>query len=155
MKSCVTAASVISFLFLSGCAGWWNSERDAIRRAVVTHELDGQAQEVDDIIVRLSPGEFRGDFGHGSRIVWLVSTAYERQYREAEYFQVRDREGSYLFIQDVSLDPSQNRATVGVVVSSGSGNPIAKEISLHKHDDTWEVTSARVLTGGPAELGHA
>jgi hypothetical protein len=148
VKSCVAAALVTSLLFLSGCAGWWNSERDAIRRAVVAHELDEQAREVDDIIVRLSPGEFRGDFGHGSRIVWLVSTAYERQYREAEYFRVRDPERSYLYIQDVSVDPSQNRATVGVVVPSGSGKPIAKEISLHKHNDTWEVTSARVLTGG-------
>lgn len=148
MKSCVTAALVTSLLFLSGCAGWWNSERDAIRRAVAAYELDEQAREVDDIIVRLAPGEFRGDFGHGSRIVWLVSTAYERQYREAEYFRVRGRERSYLFIQDVSVDPSQNRATVGVVVSWGSGKPIAKEISFHKHNDTWEVTSARVLTGG-------
>ena len=151
MKSCVAATLVTSLLCLSGCAGWWNSERDAVRRAVVAHELDEQAREVDDIIVRLSPGEFRGDFGHGSRIVWLVSTAYERQYREAEYFRVRDPGRSYLFIQDVSVDPSQTRATVGLVVSSSSGKPTAKEISLHKHNDAWEVTSARVLTAGSGE----
>ncbi len=148
MKSCVAAALVTSLLCLSGCAGWWNSERDAIRRAVVAHELDEQGRDVDDIIIRLSPGEFRGDFGHGSRIVWLVGTAYERQYREAEYFRVRDPGRSYVFIQDVSVDPSQNRATVGVVVSPRSGKPIAKEISLHKHDDTWEIASATVLNGG-------
>lgn len=147
LKSSVVVASVAVLLFLPACTAWWNSERDAIRRAVVAHEMDAQGRELDDVIVRLSPGEFRADLGRGSKMVWLVSTGLDRQYREEEYFRMRDPERSYLFLQDVSVDSSQNRANVGVVVWLGSGKPIGKELSLHKQNESWEVSSERVLSG--------
>jgi hypothetical protein len=151
LKRWVTVVLVTLPLLLSACATWWNLERDTIRRAVVAYELDERRREVDDVIIRLSPGEFRADFGHGSRMVWLVSGAYDRAYREEEYFKVRDPERSYLFLQDVDVDPSQNRAIVAVVLYSGSGKPIEKEISLHKSNDNWEASSGRVLSGAQAE----
>lgn len=145
LKSWVALALVTLPLFLSACSQWWSSDRDAIRRAVVAHEVDEQGRVVDDVIVRLSPGEFRADLGHGSRMVWLVSAPYQIQYREDEYFEVRDRERSYVFVQDVDVESSRNRASVGVVLYSRSAKPIAKEISLHKENGNWEVTSERVL----------
>lgn len=147
LKASVVVASVVLLLFLPACTAWWNSERDAIRRAVVDHEMDAQGRELDDIIVRLSPGEFRADLGHGSKMVWLVSTRLDRQYREEEYFRTRSPERSYLFLQDISIDSSQTEADVAVVVWLGSGKPISKELSLEKEDEDWEVTSERLLSG--------
>lgn len=147
LKTSVVVASVAVLLLLPACTAWWDSERDAIRRAVVAHEIDAQGRELDDVIVRLSPGEFRADLGHGSKMVWLVSTALDRQHREDEYFRVRDPERSYLFVQDVNVDSSQERASVGIVVWPGSGKPISKELSLRKENQSWQVSSEKVLTG--------
>ncbi len=147
LKTSVVVASIAVLLFLPACTAWWNAERDAIRRAVVAHEMDVQGRELDDVIVRLSPGEFRADLGHGSKMVWLVSTGLDRQYREEEYFRVRDPQRSYVFVQDVDVNSSQNQANVGIVVWLGSGKPIGKELSLHKENENWEVSSERVLSG--------
>lgn len=141
----VAALVLILSVALSACSGWLDSEKDAIRRAVVVHELEERGLRVDELIIRLSPGEFRADFGYGSRIVWLVGTQLERQHREGEYFRVLDPKLSYLFLQDVTLGVSQNRATVGIVLYLGSGKPTTKEIGLHKRNGAWEVSSQEVL----------
>ncbi len=119
-----------------------------MRRAVVAHELDRRGLQVDELIIRLSPSEFRADFGQDSRIVWLVSPEYQRQYREEEYFKVRDPGRSYLFIQDVIYDGSHNQARVGVVLHLGRGEITTKEITLHKTSGFWEVSSERALQAG-------
>lgn len=141
----VAALILIFSVALSACSGWLDSEKDAIRRAVIAHELEERGLRVDELIIRLSPGEFRADFGHGCRIVWLVSAQYERQHREGEYFRVLDPKLSYLFLQDVTIGVSQNRATVGVVLYLGSGQPTTKEIRLHKRNGAWEVSSQGAL----------
>lgn len=130
---------------VSACAVWGESESDAIRRAVMTHELDERGLQVDDLIIRLSPGEFRADFGHGSRVVWLVSPEYQRQYIEGEYFRVHDPERSYLFVQNIAYNDSHDQVIVGVVLYLGSGQLTATEITLHKKADSWEVISERPL----------
>jgi hypothetical protein len=141
-----TVASIFLLLVVvSACAVWGESESDAIRRAVITHELDDRGLPVDDLIIRLSPGEFRADFGHGSRVVWLVSPEYQRQYIEGEYFRVHDPERSYLFVQDIAYNDFHDQATVGFVLYLGSGQPAAREITLHKKADSWEVISERPL----------
>jgi hypothetical protein len=116
-----------------------------VRRAVISHELDEQGITVDDVIVRLSPGEFRADFGHGSRMVWLVSNALERPYREGEYFRLRDPERSYLFIQEVHYDDQRGQAVVRALLYNGSGEPATKDLTLRKKDTTWEVASESVV----------
>jgi len=126
---------------LSACASWWDSESDSVRRAVFAHELDEPGMQVDDLVIRLSPREFRADFGHDSRMVWLVSNAFERPYREGEYFRLRDPERSYLFIQDVRYDESHSAATVTVVIDLGEQNPTTKDVSLRKRPSEWEVVS--------------
>jgi hypothetical protein len=134
-------AALVLLLAMSACAGWWDSESDAVRRAVVAYELEKRGTSVDDLIVRLAPNEFRADFGHGARMVWLVSSTLERQYREAEYFEFHDAERSYLFIQEVRYDSERARATVRVVVYEGSGEPRSKDLALNKKDTAWEVVS--------------
>jgi len=147
LRTGIVPATFIVLVAVSACAGWGESESDAVRRAVIAHELDERDVQVDELIIRLSPGEFRADFGHESRIVWLVSPLYQRQYREGEYFGVRDPDRSYLFVQDITYDNSGIQANVGVVLYLGSGELITKEMTLHKKDDSWEVGSARVLNG--------
>jgi hypothetical protein len=134
-------AALILLLAVSACAAWWDSESDAVRRAVVAHELEKRGTSVDDLIVRLSPNEFRADFGHGAKMVWLVSSTLERQYREGEYFEFHDPERSYLFIQDVRYDSQRTQATVRVVVYEGSGAPRSKDLTVHKKDTAWQVVS--------------
>ncbi len=134
-------AALFVVLAVSGCSSWWDSENDAVRRAVVSHELDEQGIAVDDLIVRLSPSEFRADFGHGSRMVWLVSNALERPYREGEYFSQRDPGRSYLFIQDVRYDSEHSQAMVRVELYGGSGDPVAKDLTLLRTGTRWEVAS--------------
>lgn len=144
-RSGTVPAAFILLVVVSACAAWGESESDAVRRAVIAHELDEQGARVDELIIRLSPGEFRADFGHSSRIVWLVSPAYQRQYREGEYFRVRDRERSYLFVQDITYEDSRDQAKVGVVLYLGNRDLVTKEITLHKNDNRWQVSSERVL----------
>jgi hypothetical protein len=134
-------ASLILLPQLSGCASWWDSESDSVRRAVIAHELDESGMHVDDLVVRLSPQEFRADFGHDSRMVWLVSNPIERPYREREYFRLRDADRSYLFIQDVRYGESHSAATVTVVMGPVGQNSITKDISLRKSGGNWEVVS--------------
>lgn len=137
--------AVVLLLAVSACAGWWDSESDAVRRAVVAYELDERGTKVDDLIVRLSPNEFRADFGHGARMVWLVSSTLERQYREGEYFEFHDPERSYLFIQEVRFDSQHIQATVRVVVYQGGGEPQGKDFTVHKKETAWEVVSETAL----------
>jgi hypothetical protein len=93
----------------------------------------------------LSPGEFRADFGHGSRMVWLVSSVFERPYREGEYFRLRDPGRSYLFIQDVQYDGQRSQATVRVVLYEGGGEPASKDLTLYKKGSVWEVASEETV----------
>jgi hypothetical protein len=130
---------------LSACAGWWDSESDAVRRAVIAHELDESGMRVDDLVIRLAPQEFRADFGHDSRMVWLVSKPIERPYREGEYFRLRDPERSYLFVQDVRYDESGSAAKVTVLLGLVDQNPITKDITVRKIDSQWEVVSETVV----------
>jgi hypothetical protein len=134
-------AALFMVLAVCGCSSWWDPENDAVRRAVIGHELDEQGIAVDDLVVRLSPGEFRSDFGHGSRIVWLVSNALERPYREGEYFSQRDPERSYLFVQDVHYDGKHSQSMVRVELYGGSGEPTAKDLTLLRKGTMWEVSS--------------
>ncbi|HUS70792.1 MAG TPA: hypothetical protein VM075_08475 [Anaerolineae bacterium] len=134
-------ATLVLLPQLTACASWWGSESDSVRRAVIAHELDDSGMQVDDLVIRLSPREFRADFGHDSRIVWLVSNTIERPYREREYFRLRDPERSYLFIQDVRYDESHSAATVTVVIGLVEQNPTTKDIALRKKASEWEVVS--------------
>jgi len=145
LRTGIVASTVFLLVAVSACAVWGESESDVIRRAVIAHELDERGLRVDDLIIRLSPGEFRADFGYGSRIVWLVSPGYQRQYIEGEYFKIHDPERSYLFVQDIAYDNSHNQATVGVVLYLGNGQLAAKEITLHKKSGFWEAISERRL----------
>ncbi len=141
----VIAATIMSGLV--GCASWWKSENELIRRAVIEHELDQSGLHVDDVIVRLSPGEFRADFGHGSRMVWLVSNPLQRRYREGEYFRLRDPERSYLFLQEIRYEESRARAKVTTVLDAASTGAVTKEVSLSRTATGWEVTSERPEDG--------
>jgi len=140
------AAAVM--LGLVGCAGWWQSESDQIRRTVIEHELDRSGLQVDDVIVRLSPGEFRADFGHGSRMVWLVSNALERRYREGEYFRLRDAERSYIFLREIRYENSRAGAKVTIVLYTATTGAVTKEVSVSRTTTGWEVTSERPADGG-------
>jgi hypothetical protein len=132
-------------LLLSACVSWWDSESDAVRRAVIDHELDEPGIQVDDVVIRLSPSEPRTDFGHQSRMVWLVANTLERQYREGEYFRLRDPGRSYLFVQEVRhSDPSQ-MATVRVVLYQVDQPLVTKDLTLHKTDTAWEVVSEALV----------
>jgi len=126
---------------LSACASWWHSESDSVRLTVIAHELDDSGTRVDDLVIRLSPQEFRADFGRDSRMVWLVSNPIERLYREREYFKLRDPRRSYLFVQDVRYDESRSEATVTVVLGLVGHDPTAKDISLRQKAGEWEVVS--------------
>lgn len=145
VRSAIAFALLVVSATVSSCAVWEESESDAIRRAVIAHELDEQGIQVDDLVIRLSPGEFRADFGHGSRMVWLVSPGYQRQYREGEYFATRDPKRSYLFVQDVSYEGSDDQARVGVVLYDGEGQPANRELTLRRIGGAWRVTSQRQL----------
>jgi hypothetical protein len=139
------AILILATLFLlpqlSACASWWNSESDSVRRTVIAHELDESGTQVDDLVIRLSPQEFRADFGHGSRMVWLVSNPIERLYREGEYFRLRDPERSYLFIQDVRYDESHSEAAVTIVLGLVDQNPTTKDVTLRQKAGEWAVVS--------------
>lgn len=136
-------ATVLLLILLSACGGWWDSEKDAVRRAIIVHELDEQGVQVDDLILRLSPVEFRADLGHGSRMVWLVCTTLDRQYRESEYFRARDPSRSYLFVQDIRFNDSHDEATAEVILGLGGGQELRKEITLWKKNGSWQVHSER------------
>lgn len=138
-------ATLVLLPQLSACASWWDSESDSVRRAVIAHEVDESGMHVDDLVIRLSPREFRADFGHDSRVVWLVSNPIERPYREREYFRLRDPERSYLFIQDVRYGESRSAATVTVVVGLVDQNPTTKDITLRKTASEWEGVSETVV----------
>jgi hypothetical protein len=131
-------------LALSSCVGWWDTESDQVRRAVIAHQLAKSGSPVDDVIVRLSPGEFRADLGAGSRTVWLVSNTLERAYRESEYFETRDSGRSYLFMQEIRYDGSRTRALVRIVLYDPSHAPITRELELAKSDAGWQVDSERM-----------
>jgi hypothetical protein len=130
---------------LAGCAAWWDSESDAVRRAVIAHELDESGMRVDDLVIRLAPQEFRADFGHDSRMVWLVSRPIERSYREGEYFRLRDPERSYLFVEDVHYDESRSTAKVRVVLGLVGQDPSTKDITVRRTDSGWEVVSETLV----------
>ncbi len=136
----ITAALLLG---LVACASWWDSESDLVRSAVVAHELDESGLYVDDLIIRLSPGAVRADFGHGSRMVWLVSSGWERRYREGEYFRLRDPERSYLFLHEIRYDDSRTRAEVTAVLYTASSGAVTKELSLSKTAAGWKVSSER------------
>jgi hypothetical protein len=138
-------ATLVLLPQLSACASWWDSESDSVRRALIAHELDESGMQVDDVVIRLSPREFRADFGHDSRMLWLVSNPIERPYREREYFRLRDPERSYLFIQDVRYDESRSTATVTVVHGLVDQNPTTKDITLRKTASEWDVVSETVV----------
>jgi hypothetical protein len=138
-------ATAILLPQLSACATWWDSESDSVRRAVIEHEFDEPGTQVDDLVIRLSPQEFRADFGHGSRMVWLVSNPIERLYREREYFRLRDPQRSYLFIQDVRYDESHSAARVKVVVGLVGQNPKTEDIALRQTAGEWEVVSQTLV----------
>ena len=140
VRTAAVPAMFILPLLVSACAGWAQADSDAVRRAVIAHELDERGVQVDELIIRLSPGEFRADLGYGDRIVWLVSPPYQRQYREAEYFNVRGAERSYLFVQDITYDDSHNQASVGVVLYLTTGQLTTKEVTLHKKGGSWEIS---------------
>jgi hypothetical protein len=131
----------VMMLLLSGCASWWDSESDEVRRAAIGHELDAPGIQVDDLVMRLSQRESRTDFGHQSRMVWLVSNTLERQYREGEYFRLRDPGRSYLFVQEVHFGESRKVATVRVVLYLVDRPLVTKELTLHKTNTAWEVVS--------------
>ena len=145
LRSRAVSVTWILLLALSACTVWGESESDAVRRAVIAHELDERGVQVDDLIIRLSPGEFRADFGYATKIVWLVSPGYQRQYREGEYFKVRDPERSYLFVEDIAYGESHDQATVGVVLWLESGELTSKEITLRKEGNVWQIVSERML----------
>jgi hypothetical protein len=134
-------------LGLVGCAGWWHSESNQIRRAVLDHEMERSGSQVDDVIVRLSPGEFRDDLGHGSRMVWLVSNALERPYREGEYFRLRDPGRSYIFLRDVRIEESRDRAKVTLALYAPATGSVTKEVSVSRTATGWRVTSERPAAG--------
>jgi hypothetical protein len=139
LKALTAVAGIALLLPLSACAGWSAPESDAVRRAVIGYELDEPGIVVDDLVIRLSPREFRSDLGHSSRMVWLVSNAFDRRYREGEYFRLRDPERSYLFIQDVRYDSSRNAATVRAVLYLVGDQPLTKDITLRRKGLDWEV----------------
>jgi hypothetical protein len=139
LKALTAVAMVALLLPLSACASWLAPESDAVRRAVIGYELDERGIVVDDLVIRLSPREFRSDLGHSSRMVWLVSNAFDRRYREGEYFRLRDPERSYLFIQDVRYDSSRNAATVRVVLYLVGDQPLTNDITLRRTGLDWEV----------------
>lgn len=141
LRALLSALTALVLLQASGCTTWWNAESDAVRTAVIAHQLDEQGISVDDLIIRLSPSEFRSDFGHGSRMVWLVSNTLERRYREGEYFKLRDPRRSYLFVEDVRYEDSQRRAMVRVVLQLVGQQPIASELTLRKTGVVWGVVS--------------
>lgn len=134
-------ATLVLLAQLSACASWWDSESDSVRRTVIAHELDESGTHVDDLVIRLSPQEFRADFGHDSRMVWLVSKPIERLYREREYFRLRDPGRSYLFIQDVRYDDSHSEAAVTVVLGLVDQSPTTKDLTLRQKAGEWEVVS--------------
>jgi hypothetical protein len=138
-------AAIGLLLLLSACASWGDSESDAVRRAVIAHELDEQGIQVDDLVIRLSPSELRADFGHQSRMVWLVANSLERQYREGEYFRLRDPERSYLFVQEVRYSDSAQVAMVRVVLYPVDQPLVTKDLTLRKTDTAWEVVSERLV----------
>ncbi len=138
----ISMLAAIGFLLLmSACASSWDSESDAVRRAVIAYELDEPGIQVDDLVIRLSPRESRTDFGHQSRMVWLVANTLERQYREGEYFRLRDPERSYLFVQEVRHSDSHQAATVRVVLYLVNQPLATKDLTLRKTDTAWEVVS--------------
>lgn len=141
----ITTVLTMSFLLIvvSACGDGSGSESDAIRRIVIAHELDEQGIQVDELIVRLLPDEFRADLWDGGRTVWLTGSAYQRQLREAEYFKVRDPERTYLLVQDIASAESPGEVSVGVVLYLGSGASTSKEITLHKTADSWEVSAQK------------
>lgn len=141
VSNAIWILAAIVLLPLSGCASWWDYESDAVRRAAIGHELDEPGIQVDDLVIRLSPRESRTDFGHQSRMVWLVSNTFERQYREGEYFRLRDPERSYLFIQEVRQGDSRKVATVRVVLYMVDRPLVTKELTLNKTNTAWEVIS--------------
>jgi hypothetical protein len=112
-----------------------------VRRAVTAYELDEAGTRVDDLIIRLSPREFRADLGHDGRMVWLVSNAIERKYREGEYFRLRDSERSYLFVHEIQHDGSGSGAKVRVVLYLVGDQPHTKDLTLHKRGEDWQVIS--------------
>lgn len=138
-------AGLVALLALSSCAGWWDQESDRVRRAAIAYELAKSGSLVDDVVVRLSPGEFRADFAGASRMVWLVSNPLERRYREAEYFATRDPGRSYLFVQEIRYDGSHTRALVRTVLYQGSDAPITKDLELLKSNAGWQVESERIV----------
>jgi hypothetical protein len=139
LKALTAVAGFALLLPLSACASWSASESDAVRQAVIEYELDERGVVVDDLVVRLSPRELRSDLGHPSRMVWLVSNSFDRQYREGEYFKLRDPERSYLLIQDVRYDSSRNAATVRVVLYLVGDQPLTHDITLRRAGLDWEV----------------
>jgi len=138
-------APVLLLLALAGCAGWWDSESHKVRAAVISYELEKASAPIDDLVIRLSPREFRADYGGGSRMVWLVSNSLERRYREGEYFKVRDPQRSYLFVQDIRYDGPRTGALVRTVLYDVSHLPVTKELELAKTDDGWQVNSERIV----------
>jgi len=138
-------AAILLLLAVPGCAGWWDSESDKVRVAVISYELENAPAPIDDLVIRLSPGEFRADYGGGSRMVWLVSNSLERRYREGEYFKVRDPQRSYLFVQDIRYDGPRTRALVRTVLYDASHPPVTKELELAKMGDGWQVNLERMV----------
>jgi len=116
-----------------------------VRRAAIAYELAKSGSQVDDVVVRLSPGEFRADLVVGSRMVWLVSNALERRYREAEYFDTRDPGRPYLFVQEIRYDGSRARAVVRTVLYRGHDAPITKDLELIRSNAGWQVESERIV----------
>ena len=141
LKLVLAVAATSLLLGLPACAGWSESESDAIRRVVIAYELDDTRTRVDDLVVRLSPREFRADLGHDGRMVWLVSNGLERKYREGEYFRLRDPGRSYLFVQDIQHDSSGSGAKVRLVLYLVGDQPLTYNLTLRKAGIDWEVVS--------------
>ena len=141
LKLVLAVAATSLLLGLPACAGWSESESDAIRRVVIAYELDDTRTRVDDLVVRLSPREFRADLGHDGRMVWLVSNGLERKYREGEYFRLRDPGRSYLFVQDIQHDSSGSGAKVRLVLYLVGDQPLTYDLTLRKAGSDWEVVS--------------
>jgi hypothetical protein len=109
-----------------------------IRLAVYEYERSRRGP-VDDLVLGFQRDEprihFEGQNQHGGRTIWLYRAAAR------EFFALRPKQATYLYIQDIEYNDDNSSATVNVFRGDGSGYQ-GRALTLNKaKDGGWIVTN--------------